>query len=343
MIAGKYWDANDILSYNANISAVFACREIGKSYGELIRGHARRIRNHEGMLWLRFTQEAADGLAKKFGDGKWWAVWDQLHIDPDNVKRVGRRILMRDHEGAPWLPLIRYAGLSEWANLRDTDDPAEKFIFFDEFIVPDHTLKCYTGGEPWKNLLDLWISMRRGSDRCPILLAGNPELGVDWLLPALGIKDRQTPERVRIYRPSDYVRDMCKNDKYDLDRVAVLWTTNPGGQSAGGAESGIAQKLPDGLQRRRSGSERFYCQFDFGEGPFAVYYTRDGFMICEARENPAERIVKQFPDGSRRCILFSPTFKQSLDFLRMYWRAGRVKFSDPLAFSRFKHAAPKIV
>lgn len=343
MIEGKYWDCNDILSHNANINVVFGKREIGKSYGQLLRAHARRIRNHEGMIWLRFTDVAAANLAKKFGDGKWRAVWSQLGIDADNVKRCGSRVLWREKEGSPWLPLIRYAGLSEWANLRDTDDPVEKFVFFDEFIVPEHTLKCYTGGEPWRNLLDLWISLRRGAERCPVLLCGNPELGVDWFLPAIGIEDRQTEERVRIYRPNDYVRDLCRNDVYNLDRVAVLWTTNPGGQSAGGSDSGVAPTLADGLSRRRSGSERHYCQFDFGDGPFSLWYTADGFLICDSREDIGYNIIKLFPDGSRRCVLFSPTIKGRLDFLRLYWRAGRVKFTDVHALRRFRNAVPKLL
>lgn len=289
MIEGKYWDCNDLLSYNCNLSVVNGKRSIGKSYGQLTRAISRRVRNHEAMVWLRMTGEDAGLLAKQFGSDKWTAILDKLGVDRDNVRRQGNRILWRPYKSESWQPMIRYAGLSEWANLRDTDDPSEKFIYFDEYIVPDSKLRRYTGGRPAENLIDLWLSLRRGSNRCPILCAGNPELGTDWLLPGLGIRDRQDAEKIRIYRPSEDIRDKCRDEVFNLERVAVLWTTNPGGQSAGGEESGTAGRVPDGLLRRRSGSEVFYSQFDLGDGPFSLWYTRDGGLICDSREAPKEK------------------------------------------------------
>ena len=71
MIDGKYFDSNVILSHGAPFSVVFGSREIGKSYGQLRRAHARRVRNHEGMVWVRPTAEEAETLASMFGSGKW--------------------------------------------------------------------------------------------------------------------------------------------------------------------------------------------------------------------------------------------------------------------------------
>ena len=48
MIDGKYFDSNIILSHGAPFSVVFGSREIGKSYGQLRRAPARRVRDHEG-------------------------------------------------------------------------------------------------------------------------------------------------------------------------------------------------------------------------------------------------------------------------------------------------------
>ena len=46
MIDGKWFDCNDLLRYGCNLNIVNGKRDIGKSYGQYLRAHARRLRNH---------------------------------------------------------------------------------------------------------------------------------------------------------------------------------------------------------------------------------------------------------------------------------------------------------
>lgn len=335
MIDGKYFDSNVILSHGAPFSVVFGSREIGKSYGQLRRAHARRVRNHEGMVWVRPTAEEAETLAGMFGSGKWQKLWSTYGYDPDRFRRVGgNRIVYKD--GNEWRSMIRYVGLSEWEKIRDNDDPDEKFLYFDEFVMSPAKLKRYTG-KPADNLLDMWVSLRRGKPRMPVLMMGNPELGVDWFLPAIGVEDRQTAERVRTYAVDGEIKS-----EYDLDRVAVLWTRNPGGQSIGGAVSGTAGALPEALVMRRKGFERLYMNIDLGFGLVSVWFSRDGFLICDTVAGNSFTI-RNFPDGSRDTVVFSPAIKKQLVYLRDYWRAGRVRFANAEAFKRWNMTAGRLI
>lgn len=334
MIDGKFFDSADILCYGAPFSVVFGSREIGKSYGQLRRALARRVRNHSGTLWLRPTAEDAETLAGSFGNGKWQKLWSVYGYDPERFHRIsGNRIVYKD--GNEWHPLIRYAGLSEWEKLRDNDDPEENFLYFDEFIMSPAKLKRYQG-QPAANLLDAWVTLRRGKPKMPVLMMGNPELGVDWFLPAVGINDRQTPERVRVYQCPDNFRQ-----EYGLDRVAVLWTRNPGGQSVGGAVSGTAGALPESLKKRRGGLERLYANIDLGYGLLSLWYGADCLIVDTVRGQGYT--IKNFPDGERDTVVYSPQMKKQFVFLREYWRAGRVRFASAEAFKRFQMTAGRLI
>ena len=335
MIDGKYFDANDILSYGAPISTVFGSREIGKSYGMMRRALARRRRNHEGMIWLRPFAEDAEKLAQAFGNGKWQELWTRYGYNKDDFRRTsGNRIVYR--EGDLWRPLIRYAGLSEWESLRDTDDPQEKFLFVDEFVVSSDRLKRYAGA-PAQNLLDAIVTLRRGGKKSfPVLLAGNPERGIDWLLPALGVDDRRTPEKVRVYSVD---RDIA--EEYKIGRVAVLWTRNPRGQSVGGRVSGTAGVLPESLLMRRSGLERIYANIDLGFGLLSVWYGRDCMIVDTVKGDGW--VLRSFPDGSRDTVVYTPAVKKNFVFLRDFYRAGRVRFANAEAYKRFQATAGKII
>lgn len=344
MIDGRFIDFNEILSHNLHLNFVDGKREIGKSYGMNRRTLARRIRDGEAIVWARLTLEDAIERAREFGSGKWTELLAREGLTMENVMRNGRRILYRPHKGADWLPLIRYVGLSEWNKMRDGDDPQERLFFFDEFIVPDAKIRRYMGmvGNPVDHLLDMWISLRRGKSRMPILAVGNPELGPDWLTPALGIVDKQVPERIKTYRLRDDVAERLTNDVYKVDRAAVWWTTNPGGQSAGGDASGRPQDVPRGLYARRGGHETPWAYFDLPGGSFSVWLTH-GAMICASCGADVPRI-RLFPDGDRRTIVLTPQFRRRhLGALADYWRLGRVKFEDAMALSAFQAAVPQII
>lgn len=341
MIDGKYLNINDILSYGYDLNIIDGKREIGKSYGNLLRAHARRIRNHEGMVWVRMFAEDADLLASSFGNGKWQDIWRRFGISSDNVKRSGRRILWRKDDKSPWLPMIRYIGLSEWENYRDADDPQEKYLFFDEFIQAPARMKRYAAGIPSENLIDLWISLRRGKDKMPMLLAGNPELGEDWLLPSLYVNDRQTPERVRVYDASGDLVDRAASVNHDISRIAVLWTTNKGGQSSGGRQSGVVADVPHGARRALSGRERLYATFDFGDGIVSVWYTVGGFIV--STRDADGRVFRLVPDADPRTVVFTQRSRKNCGYLRDAIVAGKLWYTDVSAFRRFGVVAKKIL
>lgn len=338
MIDGKYWDAAHLLSYGCHGNVVDGKRNIGKSYGMMRRACARRVRNHEGMVWFRFTEDDAKMKLSEFGGEKWQKLWIRYGYNPKDFRRYGNRILMKI--GNDWKPLIRYFGLSEWESARDNDDPEEKFIFFDEFIVSNERLRRYNG-QPAKNFLDAWISLRRGKDRCPFLLAGNPEKGVDWFTPALGITDRRTPEAIRIYKTSEEIQDICRDGDYNLDKIAIEWTTNPLGQSSGGKQSGRVSAVPDGLLMRRRGNERIYGNFDLLAGFFSIWYAGD-FMIVDTVKGQAP-VVRQFPDGNADTVVYTQQIKRNLVYLREFWRAGRIRYANPDAWSRFMQTSGKLI
>lgn len=345
MIDGKYIDVNDVLSHGLDINVIKGKREIGKSYGNLIRANARRFRNHEAMVWLRFTAEEAEGLAGEFGSGKWLEIWRHFDQTAENYRRgADGRILWRPHKCADWLPLIRYAGLSEWHKLRDRDDPQEQFLLFDEYIVPDSKFRRYTAGNPAENLLDLWVSLRRGGGKMPVLLMGNPELGRDWFLPSVGVHDEETPERVRVYDMHGKIIERANDPagRFNTSKCAVFWTTNPGGQSSGGDDSGRSACVPDGLQRARGGHEMPYCQFDFGGGHVSLWYTRDGALIVDTTNTP-DHVVKLFPDGDPRTVIFSQGLRRRCSYLRQCYLSGRVYFANYDAFLRFGDVIKKIL
>lgn len=344
MIDGRFIDFNDILSYNLNVNVVDGKREIGKSYGMNRRMIARRIRNHEAIVWCRLTAEDALARASEFGSGKWLELAEREGLTLDNFTRNGRRILYRPDKRADWLPLVRYVGLSEWNKMRDGDDPQERLLFLDEFIVPDEKLRRYCGmvGNPFEHLCDLWISLRRGKEKMPILAVGNPELGSDWLTPALGISDKQTPERIKTYRIRDDVAERLTNDVYKVNRAAIWWTTNPDGQSAGGGASGRPKEVPRGLYARRGGHETPWADFDLPAGRFSIWLSH-GRMICASVGTSVPRI-RLLPDGDPRTIVLTPQFRRRhLSALAEFWRVGWVKFEDPAAYSAFLASLPLIV
>lgn len=340
MIDGKYFDANDVLSRNCMLNVVFGKREIGKSYGMMRRACARRVRNHEGMVWVRPTAEAAQTLASSFGNDKWQKLWTTYGYEKDRFKRVnGNRIVYKD--GNEWRPLIRYWGLSEWEDARDNDDPSEAFLYLDEFVMAPESLRRYCG-QPAKHLLDMWVSLRRGKPKMPVLLAGNPEKGVDWFLPFLGVEDRQTPERVRIYNVAPKIAKEYKTSAGETpDKVAVLWTTNPGGQSVGGKTSGTAGDLPEELVQRRCGLEKIYGNFDLGYGLVSLWYGKDCVIVDTVR-GPGW-VIRNFPDGNRETVVYSSQIKRQMIYLREFWRAGRVRFASPEAYKRFQMTAGRLI
>lgn len=344
MIDGKYIDFNEILSHNCHVNVVDGKREIGKSYGGNRRSLARRIRDHEGVVWLRLTREDAIARASEFGSGKWIALLEREGLTLDNVQRNGCRILFRRSKGDDWQPLIRYIGLSEWNKMRDGDDPQEKLLFFDEFIVPDAKLRRYIAmvGDPFEHLCDLWISLRRGKNKMPILAVGNPELGTDWITPALGIFDRQIPETIKTYRIREDIAERLSNDVYHVDRAAVWWTTNPGGQSAGGDASGRARGVPAGLYARRGGHETVWADFDLPAGRFSVWLAPHR-MICASVATDVPRI-RVLPDGDPRTIVLTSQFRtRHLSALAEFWRVGWIKFEDAAAYTTFLASLPLII
>ena len=346
LIDGKWFDCNNLLHYGLNLNIVNGKRDIGKSYGQLLRAHARRLRNHEGMLWLRLIADDADKLAGEFASGKWLEIWERYGQTRKNFMRRGNRIFWREKEGAEWLPLIRFAGLSEWHKLRDRDDPQEKFIFFDEYIVPPDRLSRYRSpNPPAQDLLDLWLSMRRGKTRCPILCAGNPELGPDWLSPyILRDRDRRTPERVRVYDTKESVREYCRDSDgvYNMEKIAILWTENPTGHHSGGSASGRAQSLPAGLLRARSGSERLYTQLDIGSGFVSLWYARGGGLIVDTVRTP-EKVIRLSPDGSALTTVLTPYRKRGFGILRLAWTMGQIWYTNADAYRIFMSDVKKIL
>lgn len=346
MIDGKWFDCNDLLRYGCNLNIVNGKRDIGKSYGQYLRAHARRLRNHEGMIWLRLIAADAERLAGEFGSGKWRAIWERFGQTEANFKRYENRILWRANEKSPWLPMIRFAGLSEWAKLRDHDDPQEKFIFFDEYIVPADKLSRYRSpNPPARDLLDLWLSMRRGKTRCPILCAGNPELGSDWLSPfLLRDRDKQVAERVRVYDTREWVREYCRDSDgvYNMDRVAILWTENPGGHHSGGSESGKAFAVPDGLKRNRAGHERVYSQIDLGAGFCSLWLAPGGGLIVDTVQTP-QKVVRPAPDGNPATVVLTPYVKRQFEYLRTQWRLGAIWYTNGEAYRRFMQDARKLL
>lgn len=342
MIDGKWWDSADILSYNCQGNIVKAKREIGKSYGQLKKAIARRERNHEAMIWLRFSDVEADALAGCFGDGKWVEIWESLGMTADQFRRKGRRVLWRKDKNSPWLPLIRFAGLTEWHNLRDNDDPQEKFLFFDEFIVPDSKLRNYRGRRPADDFIDLWISLRRGKAKMPFLMCGNPELGSDWFLPSIGIDDREKMEKISIYTPRDDIRDKCRSELHNLDRVAVQWTQNPDGHSAGGSASGLAQAIPQGLQDRVKGTETLYAIIDLGDGPVTLWLSPRGVLV-DVGTVAGKIVFRDVPDGSLYTRILPRDPRRLFGLLKSFWLLGRVYYTGAEAFRRFSRYVKKLV
>jgi len=340
MIDGKYFDSGDILTRSNGV--VNGSRSIGKSEGQKRRAICRRQRNHEATVWVRFTEEEADVLAGAFGNGKWKKLEKEYGIEGKLKLGKGRRILY-DHNGT-WVPMIRYVGLSEWQKQRDIDDPQERHIFFDEYIVPDSKLKTHLGGPPAEHFMDMWISLRRGkpqSHPMTFLLAGNPELGIDWFTPYLGIDDKKRPESIVTYELPEAVRKRYSDDDYDFDRFTVMWTTNPNGAGLHNGVSGYVQGMPENLLKRRSGFEQIYAQFDFG-GFISIWYG-DRCMIVDTVKGQANTI-KDLPDGYASTVVMTPKLKKDLVYLREYWNAGRVFFTSPDAYHRFiNYTAHKVL
>lgn len=338
LIDGKYIDLNNVISRGNGV--VFGKRSIGKSYGMNRRSLARRIRNHEAMVWVRFTEEEAETLFSSFGNGKWQKLAHDAGIDMSDLKAgKGRRILYNDN--GTWRPLIRYWGLSEWQKARDNDDPEEKFIFFDEFIVPDRKLKCHDGN-PAEHFLDMWVSLRRGEKhRCPFLLAGNPELGVDWFTPFLGINDHKKPESITTYKLPSNISETYSDDNFTFDRFTIQWTTNPGGAGSGGKSSGVPSALPESLTVRRSGTSNIYAQFDLGDGFFSVWYDHQ-MMVVDTAKTPGN-VIKLLPDGNPNTVMWSDSVRKNLLFLREYWKMGRVRFTSHEAYRRFLAGKSKLL
>lgn len=277
-----------------------------------------------------------------FGNGKWKALEKEYGIEGRLKAGAGRRILYKD--GNTWVPMLRYIGLSEWQKQRDIDDPRERHIFFDEYIVPDIKLKKHLGGNPAEHFLDIWVSLRRGKPAnrlMTFLLAGNPELGVDWFTPYLGIEDKRTPETVKTYRLPDSVRERYSDDLYLFEKFTIFTTTNIGGAGMHNGVSGFVKGAPERLVKRRTGTERVYCQIDFG-GHVSIWYG-DGVMIVDTVKVP-HTIIKEFPDGRATTIVYAPRVKKDLQYLRDFWRESRVRFANADAWQRFTTTVlPKIL
>lgn len=335
MNGGKWWSSRRVLSYGTDIAIVEGGRDIGKSYGQLIRAIKNTIRRGASMAWLRRTEVEADALARSVGSGKWKEVLRRFGLTKDDVKRKGNIVYIQTR--GEWRRCIRYAALSQWNSLRDTDTPEERYIFLDEAFTTMEKRRLYEGSEV-RDFLDIYKSLRRGKEHFQALICGNADAASNVYLEYFALRPTIGDEGVELLHAGDARRIAFERVK---GRDAGSFSRLVEGTAYGAFMQGTPHGVNNALISRGVKRGAVYGAFDLF-GYVSIWYTREGFMLVDTANTGGLYYVGA-PNGDRAALVFDNSARRRLGVLREAWRVGRVRFASPLAYERGMRTLSKVL
>lgn len=324
-----YWDSRAVLSYNTDIAIVEGDRNIGKSYGQLIRAIMNTKRHRASMCWLRRTEAEADELARSVGSGKWRTILARCGFTSEDVKRSGRRVSLRVR--GEWRPCIRYAALVEWNDLRDSDEPNERYIFLDEAFTTLEKRRRYAGDEV-RDFLDIYVSLRREKERFPALICGNADQADNPYLNYFGLEPNKRGG-VELLSTGNGKFNRIAYERVRREAVGSFANTVKGTRYGA-----FLDGVPHGVNPALFGTRDVRCEnncyaaFDLC-GYISIWYAKKGGLIVDITDAKTDYFVA-FPNGDPRAYVFTNEIRKRLVVLRDAWRAGRVRFTNATAFER---------
>lgn len=285
-------------------------------------------RNHRATVWLRRTEEECKSWLNSFGSAKWAKIAKQAGLDPDKLRRQGRLILYNtaSDKHPEWTKIIRAGAISEWADFRDTDDPAEELIYIDEAFATPEKYKRYVGNEV-EHALDIFKSLRRGDGSdLRMLIAGNAENAINPWFEYFGIKEPSIEEGFLMLRPRVHGADfqsipyerIRKHGSDDFD--GLVKGTGYGAFMAGDPKGARRSLLMDVPRRAH-----LYANIDFGRR--LSLWLHDGYIIVSLRHVDG-RVLRITPDGGRQTVLLTPQIKKNFTLLRRAWQSGKIRFDS---------------
>lgn len=168
MTMSKYYNKNELLSFNKLFNFVTGARGIGKTYQFKTWAINDFIRTGSTCWWIMRYATEIDSIVK---DGRFFA--DVIDRYPDHVFRIDGNVGYiaegQDTKGADWKPFITFKALSESA-IKAISDPACNKIVYDEFI-PLPGIR-YLKNEV-ERFLELYFTISRGRDLRAFFLANN--------------------------------------------------------------------------------------------------------------------------------------------------------------------------
>lgn len=347
MTRRAYHSMRPLLDRGALISICQATRGTGKSFPMLLRTMCRAERAHRSVLWLRRTGEEIDMWLDTFGSAKWLKVAKRAGIDFDRFKKRKNIIYYNDgpYLRPRWERMIRAAALTDWNDLRDTDDPREELIILDEAFCTLEKRNRYAGDEV-HDFLDIFASMyREGENDIRALIMGNEEMALNPYFDYLKMKRPEIVEGIVMLRPEDGKRfparygaiayERALNHNRDSALTAMLAGTDYGGYLKGDAK-GIDRGLIAPMPKRRA----FYAAADFGRRVTFWYASGLIWVSMNRAEGPT---VRETVDGRPDTIPMSPTVKKNLQTLRRAFCNNLLRFETPEAYQIGMDAIGRII
>lgn len=320
-VAGKlYHSWRPLFSREWDIAIVEGDRDIGKSYGMMIRAVKRCMRKGVSMAWLRRTDEEAKALAAMFPSTKWEKIARRCGITIDRLRRHGNRILLQRVAGKDeWVTCIRYASVSGWAKLRDTDEPHEELMYIDDAFTTVERLRRYAGDE-CSDAMDAWVSLRRENVKYRLLIAGNMEKTVNPYLEYFGIKRPRIDSGIVVFRSDTRTIAYERARNLNVPNNLLSGTTYGdfmSGDPKGAASTASIRKIPPGA--------RLYLNADFGHR--CSVWMKDGSMWISTRK-ASGKVLKSAPDGDDQTVVLTANIRKRCVQLRESYRRGRLWYDS---------------
>lgn len=184
----KYYNAQQLLSYNAILNFINSNRTYGKTWAFKIRAWRRAVKHGKKTIWVRrFKNEAQECAASFYSSKDLQKVCGIIPYDKDtktgNFKQDGGTCYVLRNGKWDWFCKIVY--LSKSAAMRSADDVMVDTIVFDEYTTTPERYARYRGNEV-VDFIDLFFSAKR-EHIVRLFLLGNNESIVNPYLDYFGI------------------------------------------------------------------------------------------------------------------------------------------------------------
>lgn len=171
-----WYNLAPILSRSAILNFIFGGRNIGKTWALKRRTWRRAIKKGKKCIWVRRTKAEAIQCASSFYTSKDLQKFCGLkaynpQTKKGDVRHNGRNIERR--RGRRWEWFIKVCALSEFKNMRSSDDVECDTIIFDEFTTTPEKYIMYRGNEA-SDFIDICVSIMRQHE-IRVFLSGNKE------------------------------------------------------------------------------------------------------------------------------------------------------------------------